>query len=100
MAAKRGGGQKGLLWRLPEVTSKELGKIGPAFGLGIGCGAGAGIGFFGGKTLLLPLLRVSLADWKVISILRFAYSLRFKILIASGFLVRIVSGVGVSQDGI
>ncbi|XP_047087962.1 keratin, type II cytoskeletal 5-like [Lolium rigidum] len=46
-----GGGQKGLLWRLPEVTSKELGKIGPAFGLGIGCGAGAGIGFFGGAGL-------------------------------------------------
>jgi hypothetical protein len=52
--ATGGGGQKGLLWRLPEVTSKELGKIGPAFGLGIGCGAGAGIGFFGGKT---PLFR-------------------------------------------
>jgi hypothetical protein len=101
--AKRGGGQKGLLWRLPEVTSKELGKIGPAFGLGIGCGAGAGIGFFGGKTLFLlplPLLRISLVDWKVISILRCACSLRFRRLIASGFLVRIVSGVGVSQDGI
>jgi hypothetical protein len=45
-----GGDQKVLLWRLPEVTSKELGKIGPALGIGIGCGAGAGIGFFGGKT--------------------------------------------------
>lgn len=54
-AAKRSGDQKGLLWRLPEVTSRELGKIGPAFGLGIGCGAGAGVGFFGGKTLLLLL---------------------------------------------
>ena len=42
------GGHKGLLWRLPEVTSKELGKIGPGLGIGIGCGAGAGIGFFGG----------------------------------------------------
>jgi hypothetical protein len=53
MGKKLGGGgagvQKGLLWRLPEVTSKELGKIGPGFGLGVGCGAGAGIGFFGGK---------------------------------------------------
>jgi large subunit ribosomal protein L37e len=62
--AKGGGGQKDLLWRLPEVTSKELGKIGPAFGLGIGCGAGAGIGFFGGKTPLFsgsfPSLRVFL----------------------------------------
>jgi hypothetical protein len=104
MAAKRGGGQKGLLWRLPEVTSKELGKIGPAFGLGIGCGAGAGIGFFGGKTLFLlplPLLRVSLVDWKVISILRCACSLRVKrLLVASGFPVRIMSGAGASQDGI
>ncbi|WVZ53375.1 hypothetical protein U9M48_004326 [Paspalum notatum var. saurae] len=43
-----GGDQKGLLWRLPEVTSKELGKIGPGLGIGIGCGAGAGLGFFGG----------------------------------------------------
>lgn len=52
-AGKRGGGgDKGLLWRLPEVTSRELGKIGPAFGLGFGCGVGAGVGFFGGKSLL------------------------------------------------
>uniref|UniRef100_A0A0D9XQQ8 Glycine-rich protein n=1 Tax=Leersia perrieri TaxID=77586 RepID=A0A0D9XQQ8_9ORYZ len=43
--------QKPLLWRLPEVASTELGKIGPAFGLGIGCGAGAGVGFFGGAGL-------------------------------------------------
>ncbi|XBH54732.1 uncharacterized protein [Aegilops tauschii subsp. strangulata] len=50
-AAKRSGAEKGLLWRLPEVTSRELGKIGPAFGLGIGCGAGAGVGFFGGAGL-------------------------------------------------
>jgi hypothetical protein len=82
--AKIGGGQKGLLWRLPEVTSKELGKIGPAFGLGIGCGAGAGIGFFGGKTLFLlplPLLRVSLVDWKGIATLRCACSLRVESLL-------------------
>jgi hypothetical protein len=100
--AKRGGGQKGLLWRLPEVTSKELGKIGPAFGLGIGCGAG--IGLFGGKTLFIlafPLLRVSLVDWKVISTLICACSLRVKrLLIASGSLVRIMSGARVNQDGI
>jgi len=35
-AKKQGGGgggdQKGLLWRLPKVTSKELGNIGPALG--------------------------------------------------------------------
>ncbi|CAL4981681.1 unnamed protein product [Urochloa decumbens] len=52
---KLGGGggadQKALLWRLPEITSNEIGKIGPAFGLGIGCGAGAGVGFFGGAGL-------------------------------------------------
>lgn len=48
---KSGGGddQRPLLWRLPEVTSTELGKIGPAFGLGVGCGVGAGVGFFGGN---------------------------------------------------
>ena len=52
MGKKQGGrgDHKGLLWRLPELTSKELGKLGPAFGLGIGCGAGAGVGFFGGIT--------------------------------------------------
>jgi hypothetical protein len=44
-----GGDEKGLLWKLPEITSNELGKIGPGFGIGIGCGAGAGVGFFGGK---------------------------------------------------
>lgn len=50
---KSGGGddQRPLLWRLPEVTSTELGKIGPAFGLGVGCGVGAGVGFFGGAGL-------------------------------------------------
>ena len=58
-AKKQGGGgggdQKGLLWRLPKVTSKELGKIGLALGIGIGCGVGAGVEFFGGKSLGLPL---------------------------------------------
>ncbi|KAG8089402.1 hypothetical protein GUJ93_ZPchr0011g28749 [Zizania palustris] len=48
---KKGEDQKALLWRLPEVASAELGKIGPAFGVGIGCGAGAGVGFFGGAGL-------------------------------------------------
>ena len=52
MQAGGGGGwdEKGLLWKLPEITSNELGKIGPGFGIGIGCGAGAGVGFFGGKS--------------------------------------------------
>ena len=89
--AKSGGGQKGLLWTLPEVSSKELGKIGPGFGLGIGCGAGAGIGFFGGKTLLLlPLPRVSLVDSMLIASLRLSYSTRFKILV--------MTDLGVRQD--
>lgn len=38
----------GLLWRLPVVKSKQLGKIGPAFGFGAGCGVGFGLGLMGG----------------------------------------------------
>ncbi|PUZ44178.1 hypothetical protein GQ55_8G069300 [Panicum hallii var. hallii] len=49
-----GGDEKGLLWKLPEITSNELGKIGPGFGFGIGCGAGAGVGFFGGLGFGFP----------------------------------------------
>ncbi|XP_008808971.1 protein TRIGALACTOSYLDIACYLGLYCEROL 5, chloroplastic-like isoform X1 [Phoenix dactylifera] len=44
-------GEKGLLWKLPEVKSKDLGKLGPAFGFGAGCGAGFGVGLFGGAGL-------------------------------------------------
>ncbi|KAJ8526457.1 hypothetical protein K7X08_028934 [Anisodus acutangulus] len=40
--------EKGLVWKLPSVKSKQLGKIGPAFGLGVGCGFGLGIGLIGG----------------------------------------------------
>lgn len=40
---------KGLLWKLPQLRSKQLGKLGPAFGLGAGCGLGLGIGLLGGK---------------------------------------------------
>ncbi|XP_019228611.1 PREDICTED: protein TRIGALACTOSYLDIACYLGLYCEROL 5, chloroplastic [Nicotiana attenuata] len=40
--------EKGLVWKLPIVKTKQLGKIGPAFGLGIGCGFGLGIGLIGG----------------------------------------------------
>ncbi|VFQ59994.1 unnamed protein product [Cuscuta campestris] len=45
-----GGGEeeKGLLWKLPAVKSKDLGKLGPGFGLGIGCGLGFGVGLIGG----------------------------------------------------
>ncbi|KAL7118402.1 hypothetical protein ACP275_03G134200 [Erythranthe tilingii] len=40
--------EKGLLWKLPAVKSKELGKIGPGFGIGAGCGLGFGVGLIGG----------------------------------------------------
>ncbi|CAN4127434.1 unnamed protein product [Withania somnifera] len=40
--------EKGLLWKLPIIKSKQFGKIGPGFGLGIGCGFGLGIGLIGG----------------------------------------------------
>nr|CAD1842189.1 unnamed protein product [Ananas comosus var. bracteatus] len=46
-----GRGEKGLLWKLPEVKSKDLGKLGPGFGFGAGCGVGFGIGLFGGAGL-------------------------------------------------
>jgi hypothetical protein len=39
---------KGLLWKLPELNSNQLGKLGPAFGVGAGCGLGLGIGVLGG----------------------------------------------------
>ncbi|XP_078181825.1 uncharacterized protein LOC144575526 isoform X2 [Carex rostrata] len=40
---------RGLLWRLlPVLKSRDLGKLGPAFGCGIGCGAGIGVGLIGG----------------------------------------------------
>ncbi|KAJ8770012.1 hypothetical protein K2173_009095 [Erythroxylum novogranatense] len=40
--------EKGLLWKLPEVRLKDLGKVGPGFGLGAGCGVGFGVGLVGG----------------------------------------------------
>ncbi|XP_057974695.1 glycine-rich cell wall structural protein 1 [Malania oleifera] len=39
---------KGLLWKFPVVKSKQLGKLGPAFGFGAGCGVGFGAGLLGG----------------------------------------------------
>ncbi|KAG2710052.1 hypothetical protein I3843_04G006800 [Carya illinoinensis] len=47
----QGGELKGLAWKLPHVNSKQLGKLGPAFGLGAGCGLGFGIGLLGGVGL-------------------------------------------------
>ncbi|GMH31418.1 hypothetical protein Nepgr_033261 [Nepenthes gracilis] len=38
----------GLLWKLPELRTKHLGRVGPAFGVGIGCGCGFGLGLVGG----------------------------------------------------
>nr|GMD26147.1 glycine-rich cell wall structural protein 1 [Ipomoea batatas] len=40
--------EKGLLWKLPAIKSRELGKLGPGFGVGIGCGFGFGVGLIGG----------------------------------------------------
>ncbi|KAL5843121.1 hypothetical protein ACOSQ4_009079 [Xanthoceras sorbifolium] len=39
---------KGLIWKLPELGMKDLGKLGPAFGTGVGCGVGLGVGVVGG----------------------------------------------------
>ncbi|KAJ4953638.1 hypothetical protein NE237_030470 [Protea cynaroides] len=43
--------EKGLLWKLPVLKSKNLGKLGPGFGLGAGCGFGIGLGLLGGVGL-------------------------------------------------
>ncbi|KAF5727091.1 hypothetical protein HS088_TW22G00778 [Tripterygium wilfordii] len=53
---RRGGGrsdeddeqEKGLIWKLPELKLKEIGKVGPGFGFGAGCGVGFGLGIMGG----------------------------------------------------
>ena len=41
--------EKGLLWRLPKLQTRDWGKMGPAFGYGIGCGVGLGVGIVGGN---------------------------------------------------
>lgn len=46
---------KALIWKLPVIKSKDLGKLGPAFGYGVGCGFGLGVGLLGGKTQLKPI---------------------------------------------
>ncbi|XP_077224644.1 glycine-rich protein [Tasmannia lanceolata] len=43
--------ERGFIWRLPVLKSKQLGKIGPGFGFGAGCGVGFGIGLLGGVGL-------------------------------------------------
>ncbi|KAL2497566.1 glycine-rich protein [Abeliophyllum distichum] len=40
--------EKGLLWKLPTMKSKQFGKLGPAFGIGAGCGFGFAVGLVGG----------------------------------------------------
>ncbi|CAA3031124.1 keratin, type II cytoskeletal 59 kDa, component IV [Olea europaea subsp. europaea] len=40
--------EKGLFWKLPVMKSKQLGKLGPAFGIGAGCGFGFAVGLVGG----------------------------------------------------
>lgn len=61
----QGGELKGLAWKLPHVNSKQLGKLGPAFGLGAGCGLGFGIGLLGGTSpfsllLFFPQISINL----------------------------------------
>ncbi|CAM8943869.1 unnamed protein product [Rhodiola kirilowii] len=48
MNGARGDDDKGYLWRLPVVKAKQLGKLGPGFGVGVGCGVGFGVGILGG----------------------------------------------------
>ncbi|KAI4351901.1 hypothetical protein L6164_006202 [Bauhinia variegata] len=51
MNAGDDGEEKGLLWKLPVVKSRDFGKVGPAFGIGAGCGVGFGVGLLGGVGL-------------------------------------------------
>ncbi|XP_052200798.1 uncharacterized protein LOC127807177 isoform X2 [Diospyros lotus] len=51
-------GEKGLLWKLPAIKTKQLGKLGPAFGIGAGCGFGFGIGLIGGFGPGIPGLQL------------------------------------------
>ncbi|KAI4388744.1 hypothetical protein MLD38_001048 [Melastoma candidum] len=39
---------RGILWKLPVVKSRQLGRLGPGFGFGAGCGFGFGFGLLGG----------------------------------------------------
>ncbi|XVF37339.1 hypothetical protein REPUB_Repub19eG0137400 [Reevesia pubescens] len=41
-------GDRGLIWKLPQLKLKDVGKVGPAFGLGAGCGLGFALGLIGG----------------------------------------------------
>lgn len=61
------GGDKGLIWQLPELHIENFGKVGPAFGAGVGCGLGLGLGLVGGLFLTsfqhpnTPLLAVCIS---------------------------------------
>ncbi|KAE8687680.1 ATP synthase subunit 9 [Hibiscus syriacus] len=41
---------KGLIWKLPPLKLKDVGKVGLAFSLGAGCGVGFGAGLIGGAS--------------------------------------------------
>ncbi|XVE70311.1 hypothetical protein DITRI_Ditri10aG0062300 [Diplodiscus trichospermus] len=41
-------GDRGLIWKLPQLKIKDVGRVGPAFGLGAGCGLGFAFGLVGG----------------------------------------------------
>jgi hypothetical protein len=43
---------KGLLWKLPEVKTTDLGKLVHGFGIGADCGVGVGVEVFGGLIFL------------------------------------------------
>jgi hypothetical protein len=43
---------KRLLWKLPEVKTTDLDKLGLGFSIGAGCGVGVGVRVFGGLIFL------------------------------------------------
>lgn len=49
---------KGILWKLPVVKNKDLGKLGPGFGAGVGCGVGLSGGVCFGFETGFPGLQI------------------------------------------
>lgn len=60
--AMRDDDERGIMWRLPKLQTKDWGKLGPAFGYGVGCGVGLGAGIVGGP-LFFPSLFLRFGVW-------------------------------------
>lgn len=61
-----GDDERGLLWRLPVVRTKDLGKLGPGFAVGAGCGLGFGVGLLGGLRFVTSVFPLFASKWSVV----------------------------------